>query len=471
MAINLLIKPFYIFGIDRVVQNAVGPDVYGLFFVLVNFSFLFQIINDFGIQNFNNKHIAQHRQLLDKYVPNILMLKLLLGVLYFLVVSIVAWKLGYLPRYRHWLIWIAINHFLISMNFYIRSNVSALGFYRTDSILSVLDKLVMILICGYLLWVYHDARQFRIEWFIYAQTASFLVTTVAGMVIVSPHLKQWRFSFKPVFLLVILKESYPYALIVFLMTVYTKIDVVMIKELLSDGDYQAGVYASAYRLLDASNMIGFLFAGLLLPMFARMLKEKAPFEGLLQMSAQMIWAGALTVSITVFYFRHEIAFLLYDEATLYWGEVLGYLMITFVAVSGTYIFGTLLMANGSLMKMNLIFVFSILLNVVLNYYLIRYSKAHGAAIATIITQFFSLFAQMELARRLFNLRVNIKVIFRILAFGGVSIAGGYFWYNMTPFPWTVNIFGQIMLCGALAFLFRLIDLKAFLTFARTNNEE
>ena len=65
--VNLLIKPFYIFGIDRTVQNTVAPGDYGIYFALFNFTFLFQIINDFGIQNFNNRNIAQYNQLLDKY--------------------------------------------------------------------------------------------------------------------------------------------------------------------------------------------------------------------------------------------------------------------------------------------------------------------------------------------------------------------------------------------------------------------
>jgi hypothetical protein len=41
--------------------------------------------------------------------------------------------------------------------------------------------------------------------------------------------------------------------------------------MLPDGKIQSSIYASAYRLLDAANMIAYLFAGLLLPLFARML--------------------------------------------------------------------------------------------------------------------------------------------------------------------------------------------------------
>ena len=39
--VNVLIKPFYIFGIDRTVQVTVGTADYGLYAVLYNFSILY----------------------------------------------------------------------------------------------------------------------------------------------------------------------------------------------------------------------------------------------------------------------------------------------------------------------------------------------------------------------------------------------------------------------------------------------
>ena len=49
--INLLVKPFYVLGVDRPVQNLVGHESYGLYFALFNFSFLFNIVLDIGITN------------------------------------------------------------------------------------------------------------------------------------------------------------------------------------------------------------------------------------------------------------------------------------------------------------------------------------------------------------------------------------------------------------------------------------
>ena len=82
LILNLLIKPFWILAIEPNVQMKVGNVSYGEYFVLFNFSFLINILLDFGLTNFNNKNIAQHSHLLSKHFSKMLSLKFVLGLLY-----------------------------------------------------------------------------------------------------------------------------------------------------------------------------------------------------------------------------------------------------------------------------------------------------------------------------------------------------------------------------------------------------
>ena len=66
--LNILIKPFWLLGIDRSVQNATGADVYGAYYALFNFSFLFNILLDMGITNFNNRNMQNYSGLPKKNV-------------------------------------------------------------------------------------------------------------------------------------------------------------------------------------------------------------------------------------------------------------------------------------------------------------------------------------------------------------------------------------------------------------------
>ena len=52
LGLNLLVKPIYLFGVELGVQNAVGAEDYGLYYAMFNFTFLFNVLLDLGINNF-----------------------------------------------------------------------------------------------------------------------------------------------------------------------------------------------------------------------------------------------------------------------------------------------------------------------------------------------------------------------------------------------------------------------------------
>ena len=156
-------------GIEPAVQNAVGNAGYGEYFILFNFSFLLNIILDFGVTNFNNKNIAQNNHLLTKHFSSLFTLKLALGVLYLVITIIMGTVMGYEYRYMKLLFILAINQFLISMIAYLRSNLLGLHLFKTDSFVSVADRVIMIGLCLMLLGRWFGL-EISIMTFVYAQT-------------------------------------------------------------------------------------------------------------------------------------------------------------------------------------------------------------------------------------------------------------------------------------------------------------
>ena len=182
LLLNILIKPFWILGIDVNVQNAVGAEEFGLYFAIFNFTFIFNILLDLGITNFNNKNIAQHNQLIGKHLSGILSIKLILFAVFLIVTFLVGWIIGYNSRSFLLLAWMCLNQFLNSLILYLRSNFSGLLLFKTDSLLSVLDRVLMIVFCSILLWGNVTDKAFKIEWFIGAQTLSYLITALVALV-------------------------------------------------------------------------------------------------------------------------------------------------------------------------------------------------------------------------------------------------------------------------------------------------
>ena len=212
--LNLLIKPFWILGIDVGVQNQVGAESYGLYFAIFNFSYMFSILLDMGTTNFNNRNIAQNNQLLDKHLSSIIILRFLLAVVYMIVVFAVALIIGYRGDMLRLLFWISINHFLNAFLLYLRSNISALLMFKTDSVLSVLDRLIMIILCSILLWGNVTSVPMRIEWFVYSQTIAYCVSVLVALSIVLYKSRLSGLHWNRPFFLMVLKRSLPSASIV-----------------------------------------------------------------------------------------------------------------------------------------------------------------------------------------------------------------------------------------------------------------
>lgn len=456
--LNVLIKPFWIFGIDLTVQNMVGDENYGLYFSLLNFSMILNILLDLGITNYNNKNIAQHRQLLKKHISNIVGLKFLLAGVYAVVCILTALIIGYREIQIHLLIFLILNQFLISFTLYLRSNISGLHLFRTDSILSVLDRTLMIIICSVLLFTNITNHAFRIEWFVYAQSAAYLTASLITLLVVLSHTGKLRFYFDRRFFIVFLKKSYPYALLILLMSFYNRIDSVMLERLLDNGKEQTGIYAHAFRLLDAVSMFGVLFAGLLLPIFARMIKQKEEIGSMVQFSFLLLFVPAIIISFSSGFYDHEIMLLLNYSHSELSASIFRLLMISFLGIATTYIFGTLLTANGSIRQLNQMAVIGMCLNIGLNIVLIPQIQALGSAWASLATQIFTALAQTILAVVILKLRINYRLIFKLALFAGFVFLAGLFSRKINT--WYLGYGVMVISSAVFAFAIRLINLKA-----------
>jgi O-antigen/teichoic acid export membrane protein len=400
--LNLLIKPFWIFGIDRAFQNETGAAEYGLYSSLLSFSFLLNILLDLGITNYNNRNIARHNQLLKKHFASIVVLRMLLALVYITVSFVIGLLLDYNIRQLSLLLILLFNQVLASFILYLRSNISGLQLFRTESIISVLDRTLMIIFCSVLLWSGWFGGTVKIEWFAWAQTLAYLFTALITFLVVARKARFKKLTWNRSFFLVILKQSYPYALLILLMAFYYRIDAVMIERLLPDGAMQAGIYAQAFRLLDAANMFAYLISVLLLPMFSSMIRQKQSPEELVELSFSFIAIPSIILMAFSVFYSEDIMALLYHEHVKESAIILRVVINCFLAISSVYIFGTLLTANGSLRQLNFVACLGMVLNISLNYYFIPGYGALGAAVAGLITQYITAAAQMLLVHKMFG---------------------------------------------------------------------
>ena len=465
IVLNLLIKPFWPLGIEPAVQNAVGNASYGEYAILFNFSFLLNIILDFGVTQFNNKNIAQNNHLLTKHFSSLFSLKLVLGLVYFVITVLLGLIIGYDFRYMKLLSILAINQFLISMILYLRSSLLGLHLFKTDSFVSVADRVIMIFLCLGLLLRWFGV-EIDIMTFVYSQTLGYFLTAVIAFITVYYKTDHFTLKWNWPFSLMILKQSFPFAILVLLMTFYNRLDSVMLGAILPAGvgSEQAGIYAKAFRLLEAGNMIAYLFSVQLIPVFSRMIKHKENVEQLVKLSFILLVTPALVVSVGCFFYSSEISAIINHGVTDSAVEF-SILMLCFTAVSTTYIFGTLLTANGNLKQLNTMAIIGICINLILNFILIPHYQAIGSAISSLITQFFTAGIQIYFAYKIFKFKINVRLIIALLVFIVGIVIFNILSRSFTS-NWMINFAIMCVFCGAWAFVSGLLNIKSIFRFVK-----
>ena len=386
LAVSLIVKAFWVLGIDRTVQNIAGEEAYGFYFSLFSFSVLFTLVLDMGLSGFNNRAVSADPSRVRLYFGNVLLLRLALTLVYFIITLTAAWLMGYSGKQMSLLVVLMFNQTMASLTLWLRSNISGMQYFILDSLLSVADRMLMIIICSLLLWGGVTDSPFRIEWFVWSQTAAYFTVMAVSFVTVIRRGGVSAIRPDASVLRGIIISGLPYALVVFTMTIYWRADSVLIERLLPAGAVQAGYYAQAFRLFDAFAMVPVMFGGLLLPIFSRELAAGNDISPLASMAAAMLLIPVAIIAVTMATFPEEILDLLYTSPVESAVQPFRILMMTLIPVGLTYIYSTMLTAAGLIRKLGLITAGALAVNLSLNLLLIPAFSGTGAAVASLSAQ-------------------------------------------------------------------------------------
>ena len=413
------------------VQKEVGS-AYGLYFALLNSTVILNILLDLGMSNYNNRKISVNNNRFAKYFQNISVIRFGLAIIYLLALQLWGIVAKYTMHEQMMLFFLGLSQVFLSSLLYVRSNLTAFGKYKLDSLFSVLDRVLMIGGVFYLFYQ-RDNGLVNIENFIYVQTIgyglSFMVGLITLLIIGQPGIP----AINKRFVCVLLKKSAPYALIVLLMAAYHSSDAIMIERMLSNGKAEASIYAQSMRILLALNNYAYLFAVLLLPMFSKLLAKKEKIQGLIATSSSLLIYGVSSVAVLMAFFADDVIALCYGKFNnqsifidwklnfealenmgdvLFSADVFKLIIYGIIPMSINYCFGTLITASGNIKLLNKIALASLLLNIILNFGLIPNYGAWGAALSSLITQSFSGVFQVFFAVKLFKLNINFIGVIR-----------------------------------------------------------
>lgn len=437
-SLNWLVKPLWIFGIDRLAQIQLGNEWYGRYYVLFSFALLFNILLDFGLNNYVSARVGKDGKA-DEALP-VLKLRLWLSGGFIVLVLI----LGLWQKFDPLLLGLVIaNQLIAGFVLFFRSILQGLHRFKRDSLVSVTDRLVAILVLGLILFQGNLSGREGVIVFLLAQTAGYLAALVFSFFSVSDSFG------KSLFVRVensaeLLKSTAWFAVLAFAMSVFTRIDAVMIRNLAPGGVAEAGVYAQSFRLLDAALIFSSLISTMLLPLFTRLIANRESTDKLVWLNVRIIFFAVLPAVATAWFFPGEILNWLYGKSYAssdqleHAAVVFTPLISCFLPMAVIHIYGTYLTAAGNLRYLAAIAVGSVLLNIAVNAITIPSYGAEAAAWTCLATQ--TVFAVLCLIpaslsgaqsfqpTRLFPLAIWVLLTVGVFEFASEEIGGltGFF---------------------------------------------
>ena len=232
------------------------------------------------------------------------------------------------------------------------------------------------------------------------------------------------------------REAIPLGIIIILVSVYFKVDAVILSLMRSSED--VGIYGAGFKILEVLNLIPYIFVGSIFPVIVQALeREREHLNGLIQQAIDVLAVMVFPVALGAFVLApHIIRFIAGQDfvaaSTLRVGGVeLGAPHVLMVLMT-SLIFGTFsvlfahvalgLNIQRRLIIPNIIFV---LFNVGTNILLIPYFSYMAAALITVLTELLVLTLYAGMIGRMLKFKFNAHLVIKAL-FCALVMAGAVF---------------------------------------------
>ncbi|MFM2425871.1 MAG: hypothetical protein RL747_1415, partial [Bacteroidota bacterium] len=416
--LNWLVKPLWILWIEREIQLRMGDGWYGVYSLHFNLVLLFAVLLDAGLNSYVSREIAAHGRLL--HPKRMFFLRLGLGLVYVVLVLLVARVQNGIEA--EFLLFALINQILASVVLMLRSVLQGKQRFVSDSWLSVIDRLVALAICTWMLksfTVAMFASEGGVLNFQVAQFFGYATALVVGLVLVfwkgkgamegasdgavasQKTLGDWG------------KEVVWFGVMALAMSLFTRIDVQMIQRyagsVAQQGYEEIGLYAKGYRLLDAALIFSTLLSTQLLPLLSKRIAAGEDSRPIMDIGFRLVFMVSVGVASAAWFYGdflmnwlyhgqkelgsvteaggvEVLRTMVYSPQILQVSMIFKVLMLAFVPMSLVHVFGTYVTAAGQMRWLAQLALACVVINVAFNYSEIPKVGALAAAVGCLLTQ-------------------------------------------------------------------------------------
>lgn len=299
---DLLIKSFSYLFILFLARN-ISVNDFGLYSFIVSFFYFFWVISDFGLQYLTARNVAEEE---FGTIQNSAVTRFIMASFAFVLCLVAIMVLG-LPGY---------NKVLIGVY-----SLSLFSIAISESILPIFRGMEnffyerLVLLCKNIVFILTAIISIYLTQNLLFLALAYLFSEVTGALISYYLLKSLRLDLKinwlkfNKFSFGLLRQSFPLVAGISLLIIYYKIDGVMLKFL--QGNYELGIYSSAFRIFEALLFIPAAIHVTILPRLIKM--EKQNLKEAIDKVVKIVLITASVISILVIGYSSYIP-LLYGKS-------------------------------------------------------------------------------------------------------------------------------------------------------------
>lgn len=400
----------------KLIANYLGPNLFGDFGNVFNYTAMFTVITDFGLFTVAVREIAKYPKKKQLIMENVLSLRIVLALVATALAIGVSYLIAYaFPESGYHNILTAIQVGSFAMLIYFVSNMLDVVFHvelkmHFIALVELIGKIVAVIAVVIAIWLKADFL-----WIV----SSVALGNLAGMIarfITARRFFTFRLRFDWPTWRWLLGMAIPLGVVFALNNLYFKVDGIMLY--IMKGSFDNGIYTAAYRVLETTVFASAFFVQAMTPYLSNYLEHKPEkAKTIIATGSEILLAMGAILATAIIFYSKEVILLLSGPEYLAAAIPLSMLALVATMLYVNSLLGQVLVLKDLRKILLTVSFLTLLFNVILNLYLIPKFSFVGTAAATLVTEAMLLGGNYLILRsaNLFTIRTaNIIKIFTAL---------------------------------------------------------
>jgi O-antigen/teichoic acid export membrane protein len=368
---------FQFFFIKRL-TNTLSNESYGEYLSVFNTISLLYIIIHFGLEMYGTREIAKNPEKASVIIGDILQIRI---ILFFITLGILFLYLnaglGIASNYFYYFAAIKLLGDAILINWFFQG----IEDFKT---LAYRQMLLFPLMLGSLyLFVNYENDLFNailVNSITYLSLSILLIITYLrkAKIHFSINFNRWK---------TIINQSFPMGIMFFMVIIYTRSDIELIKQLIPNSAYKVSLYGATVALITIAAMVSSLLQQVFFPRISR--TNDKEFQGkVLSYYFDISLLVGVLFTLLIYTFPSELLLLQFKSSYLEAESLLKFFAFKIMLIYFVVSLSTPFLANGQQKIVMVITIFSALLNIIGNLVLIPIYDIYGAAYSTVASEIF-----------------------------------------------------------------------------------